>query len=67
MLKSWVHVSGDRVTIQRCMPLGSMLYAQLERTYTLGFDSKSRHLTLYQRKVTSEELPYWPLKQPNKH
>ena len=32
-----------------------------------SFDSKSRHLTLYQRKVTSEELPDWPLKQPNKH
>ena len=46
---------------------GSMLYAQLERTLTLGFDSKSRNLTLYQRKVTSEELPYWPLKQPNEH
>ena len=32
-----------------------------------GKNSKSRHLTLYQRKMTSEELPYWPLKQPNKH
>ena len=63
MLKSWVHESGDRFTIQGCVPLGSMLYAQLERTSTLCFDSKSRHLTLYQRKVTSEELPYWPLKQ----
>ena len=29
MLKSWVHVSGDRVTIHRFVPLGSMLYAQL--------------------------------------
>ena len=28
MLKSWVHVSGDRVAIQRYVPLGSMLYAQ---------------------------------------
>ena len=65
MLKRWVHVSGDRVTIQGCVPLGSMLYTQLERTQTLGFDSKSRHLTLYQRKVTPEELPYGPLKQPN--
>ena len=27
-----VHVSGDRVTIQRCVPPGLMLYAQLERT-----------------------------------
>ena len=67
MLKSWVHVPGDRVTIQCYVPLGLMLYAQLERTQTLGFDSKSRHLTLYQRKVMSEEVPYWPLKQPNKH
>ena len=67
MLKRWVHVSGDPVTIQLCVPLGSMLYAHLERTLTLGFDLKLRHLTLYQRKVTSEELPYWPLKQPNKH
>ena len=32
MLKSWVHVSGDRVTIKLCVPLGSMLYAELERT-----------------------------------
>ena len=31
-LKSWVHVTGDRFTIQRCVPLGSMLYAELERT-----------------------------------
>ena len=31
------------------------------------FRFKIRHLTLYQRKVTSEELPNWPLKQPNKH
>ena len=64
MLKSWRHVSGDRFSIQCCVPLGSMLYAQLERTQTLGFESKSMHLTLYQRKVTSEELPHWPLKQP---
>ena len=34
MLKSWGHVFGDRVTIQRCVPLGSMLYAELERTST---------------------------------
>ena len=33
-----------------------MLYAELGGTQTLGFDSKSRHLTLYQRKVISEEL-----------
>ena len=30
--QSWVHVSGDRVTIQRGVPLGSMLNAELERT-----------------------------------
>ena len=30
--------------------------AKLERTYPLGFDSKSRHLTLYQRKAMFEEL-----------
>ena len=30
MLKRWV--PGDRVTIQRYVPLGSMLYAHLERT-----------------------------------
>ena len=46
VLKGWVHVSGDRVTIQRCVPLGSMLYAELERTQTLGFDSRSRHLNI---------------------
>ena len=56
MLKAWVHVSLDRVTIQRCVPMGSMLYVELERIQTLGFDSNSRHLTLYQRKVKSEEL-----------
>ena len=64
MLKSWRHVSEDRFTIQGCVPLGSLLYAQLERTYTLGFESKLMHLTLYQQKVTCEELPHWPLKQP---
>ena len=32
MLMSWVRVAGARVTIQRCVPLGSMLYAELERT-----------------------------------
>ena len=34
------------------------------KNITLGFESKAIHLTLYQRKVTSEELPHWPLKQP---
>ena len=42
-------------------------YMRNWKEHTLGFDSKSRHLTLYQRKVMSEELPYWPLKQPNAH
>ena len=31
------------------------------------FRFKIKHLALYQRKVTSEELLYWPLKQHNKH
>ena len=56
MLKNWVHVSEDRVTIQRYVPLGSVLYAEPERIKTLCFDSKSKHLTLYQRKAMSEEL-----------
>ena len=56
MLKSRVPVSGDRVTIQRYVPLGSVLNVEPERTGTLGFDSKSRHLTLYQRNAMSEEL-----------
>ena len=30
LLKGWVHVSGDRVTIQLRVPLGSLLYAELE-------------------------------------
>ena len=30
MLKSWVHVPGDRVTFN-VVPLESMLYAELER------------------------------------
>ena len=37
MLQRWVHVSGDRVTIQRCVPLGSMLYAHILSTAVAYF------------------------------
>ena len=30
--QEWIHVSGNRVTIQSCVPKGSMLYAEPERT-----------------------------------
>ena len=54
---------GPRYNSTLCA-IGINIICATGKNITLGFDSKLRYLTLYQRKVTSEELPNWPLKQP---
>ena len=62
LLKIWVHVSRDHVTIQRYVPLGSMVHAELERTETpvfiqnQGFLSMEGDARSYQWKVILEVL-----------